>query len=119
MGFMTSDAIRVEALCKRFDGVVAVDTISFAVRRGGTTALLGGNGAGKTTTLSMLMGVLLPTSGSIEVLGENMLTHRHRALPRLNFSSLRCLSKPDSWRRCGPPPPTYGSPCSYSRWAAM
>jgi ABC-2 type transport system ATP-binding protein len=87
MGFMTSDAIRVEALCKRFDGVVAVDAISFAVRRGGTTALLGGNGAGKTTTLSMLMGVLLPSSGRIEVLGENMLTHRHRVLPRLNVSS--------------------------------
>ncbi|NIP72050.1 MAG: ATP-binding cassette domain-containing protein, partial [Gammaproteobacteria bacterium] len=47
----------------------AVDAVSFAVRRGSTTALLGGNGAGKTTTLSMLVGLLLPTAGRITVLG--------------------------------------------------
>jgi ABC-2 type transport system ATP-binding protein len=80
-------ALQVENLVKRFGEVSAVDNISFAVRRGGTTALLGGNGAGKTTTLSMLLGILLPTRGLIRVLGEDMLTHRHRVLPRVNFSS--------------------------------
>lgn len=84
---MTTNAIKVERLVKRFDSVTAVDSISFTVQTGGTTALLGGNGAGKTTTLSMLLGILLPSSGSIEVLGEDMLKHRARVLERLNFSS--------------------------------
>lgn len=79
--------IEVVALAKRFGQVTAVDGISFKVRRGVTTALLGGNGAGKTTTLAMLLGLLLPTSGSIRILGENMLQHRYRLLHRMNFSS--------------------------------
>jgi ABC-2 type transport system ATP-binding protein len=79
--------ITVRDLTKRFGDVVAVDALDFALPQGVTAALLGGNGAGKTTTLSMLLGLLLPSEGSIEILGENMLTHRHRVLPRLNFSS--------------------------------
>jgi ABC-2 type transport system ATP-binding protein len=77
----------VRALCKSYGDVEAVKGISFGVRRGTTTALLGGNGAGKTTTLSMLLGVLTPTSGAMTVLGEDMLTHRFRVLPRMNFTS--------------------------------
>lgn len=80
-------ALEVENLTKTFGAVTAVNGVSFAVPRGATTALLGGNGAGKTTTLSMLLGLLLPTSGSIRVLGEDMVRHRYRVLPRLNFSS--------------------------------
>jgi ABC-2 type transport system ATP-binding protein len=80
-------AIEVHGLTKRFAKALAVDGIDFSVRRGSTTALLGGNGAGKTTTLSMLLGLLLPTSGTIRVLGEDMLRHRYRVLPRMNFSS--------------------------------
>ncbi len=80
-------AIVVADLCKTYDAVEAVRGISFAVRRGTTTALLGGNGAGKTTTLSMLMGVLTPTAGSVSVLGEEMPRYRHRVLPRINFTS--------------------------------
>ena len=57
------------------------------MRRGATAALLGGNGAGKTTTLSMLLGLLLPTAGSIAIFGEDMMRHRYRVLPRMNFSS--------------------------------
>ena len=79
--------IEVDDLSKRFGQVNAVDNISFKVRRGITTALLGGNGAGKTTTLAMLLGLLLPTSGRIHILGENMLQHRYRLLHRMNFSS--------------------------------
>ncbi len=84
---MSPAAIEVENLEKRFGAVVAVDRIGFAVARGSVTGLLGGNGAGKTTTISMLLGLLVPSGGSIRVLGEDMIAHRHRALPRMNFSS--------------------------------
>lgn len=79
--------IEARDLSKVFDQVSAVNDISFQVRRGVTTALLGGNGAGKTTTLAMLLGLLLPTTGSIRILGEDMLQYRYRLLYRMNFSS--------------------------------
>ena len=84
---MSEPAIEVRDLTKRFGDVVAVEGLSFAVPAGTTAALLGGNGAGKTTTLSILLGLLLPTSGSVRVLGEDVLAHRFRILPRMNFSS--------------------------------
>jgi ABC-2 type transport system ATP-binding protein len=77
----------VDTLSKRFGDVVAVDAIDFTVAEGETVALLGGNGAGKTTTLSVLLGLLLPTSGTVTAFGEDMARHRHRVLPRMNFSS--------------------------------
>ena len=79
--------IEVRGLVKRFGATVAVGGIDFAVRTGATTALLGGNGAGKTTTLAMLLGLIVPSAGSIRILGEDMLRHRYRVLPRMNFSS--------------------------------
>ena len=82
-----ADAIRVERLSKDFDGIVAVEDLDFSVAAGGTLALLGGNGAGKTTTLSMLLGLVTPTAGRIEVLGADMLAERHAVLPLINFSS--------------------------------
>ncbi|MBL8806020.1 MAG: ABC transporter ATP-binding protein [Rhodospirillales bacterium] len=83
------DAIRVDGLTKRFraEGPPAVDAISFVVPRGRIVGLLGGNGAGKTTTISMLLGILVPSAGEIRILGHDMLRHRFRALPFLNFSS--------------------------------
>ena len=79
--------IQIESLRKHYGTVRAIDGISFSVQRGATCALLGGNGAGKTTTIAMLLGLLLPTSGDIWILGEEMPRHRQRVLPRLNFSS--------------------------------
>jgi len=85
---MASDlVIEVSNLTKIFGTLTAVDGIDFAVHRGVTTALLGGNGAGKTTTIAMLLGLLLPTSGSIRIFGEDMLHHRYKLLHRMNFSS--------------------------------
>jgi ABC-2 type transport system ATP-binding protein len=84
---MSDPVIKVEGLTKRYDKILAVDDIGFSVEAGSTTALLGGNGAGKTTTLSILLGLLLPTAGTIRVLGVDMVRHRYRALPRMNFSS--------------------------------
>lgn len=84
---MDDTVIKINGLTKRFGNVVAVDNVSFAVAPGVTTGLLGGNGAGKTTTIGMMLGLIVPSAGSIEILGEDMLRHRHRVLPRLNFSS--------------------------------
>lgn len=84
---MGDPVIRVTGLTKRFKETLAVDRIDFAVPKGATAALLGGNGAGKTTTLSMLLGLLTPTAGQVFVFGEDMLHHRYRVLPRMNFSS--------------------------------
>jgi len=84
---MPEPVILVDNLVKRYGTTLAVDGISFAVGRGVTTALLGGNGAGKTTTLAILLGLLLPTSGSVHIFGEDVLRHRYRVLPRINFST--------------------------------
>jgi ABC-2 type transport system ATP-binding protein len=86
-GGAAEPAVRVEGLTKRFGVVTAVDQLAFSVRRGSVCALLGGNGAGKTTTLSMLLGLLLPTAGSLRVLGVDVLRERYRVLPRMGFSS--------------------------------
>jgi ABC-2 type transport system ATP-binding protein len=84
---VSDPVIEATAVTKRFGETLAVDAVGFAVPRGVTAALLGGNGAGKTTTLSMLLGLLLPTAGHIRIFGEDMLRHRYRVLPRMNFSS--------------------------------
>ncbi|HSE79200.1 MAG TPA: ABC transporter ATP-binding protein [Alphaproteobacteria bacterium] len=84
---MPRSVIEVDNLTKRYGEVTAVDRVTFAVARGLTTGLLGGNGAGKTTTIAMLLGLLVPTAGAIRIFGEDILKHRFRVLPRLNFSS--------------------------------
>ena len=78
--------IEVRDLRKSYRHVEAVKGVSFGVRRGTTTALLGGNGAGKTTTLSMLLGVLTPTAGTIRILGQPVPEQRYRILSRINFT---------------------------------
>jgi len=84
---MDETVIRINDLSKSFGAVAAVQGVSFTLGRGQTAGLLGGNGAGKTTTIGMLLGLIVPSGGSVEILGEDMLRHRHRVLPRLNFSS--------------------------------
>ena len=81
------DAIAVSNLTKRYGKTLAVDRIDFTVPAGQTIGLLGGNGAGKTTTIAMLLGLLIPTEGTIHVLGHDMATDRFAALARMNFSS--------------------------------
>jgi ABC-2 type transport system ATP-binding protein len=81
------NVIEVHALTKRYGEVLAVNNIQLKVKRGQTVGLLGGNGAGKTTTIAMLLGLLLPTSGRITVLGHDIAKNRFAALERMNFSS--------------------------------
>jgi ABC-2 type transport system ATP-binding protein len=65
-----NDAIRIRNVTKRFNGVVAVDDLDLTVPQGSLYGFIGPNGSGKTTTLRMIMHILLPDSGEIEVLGE-------------------------------------------------
>jgi ABC-2 type transport system ATP-binding protein len=81
------DVIQVQGLTKRYDKVLAVDQLSFSVAAGQTIGLLGGNGAGKSTTIAMLLGLLIPTAGTMRVLGHDMASDRFAALQRMNFSS--------------------------------
>jgi ABC-2 type transport system ATP-binding protein len=64
------DAVLLERVTKRFDSIAAVSDLSLRVKQGAIFGLLGPNGAGKTTTLRMLMRVLIPDQGTIQVLGQ-------------------------------------------------
>jgi len=84
---MNERVIEVWELAKRFGDLVAVDRLSFEVRRGEIFGLLGPNGAGKTTTIQLLLGLTTPTSGSARVLGMDVTRDTRRVLQRVNFSS--------------------------------
>lgn len=83
--------LEVKNLTKRFGppagGFTAVDDISFSIKEGEIVGFLGRNGAGKTTTISMLMGLLTPTSGTITVFGKDLQKHREEILTQVNYSS--------------------------------
>jgi len=87
MSFMVNPALKVSQLTKRFGEFTAVDGVSFEIQPGEILGLLGPNGAGKTTTIQMLLGLVTPTSGSIEVFGLDLSTHREAILQHVNFSS--------------------------------
>jgi len=87
MDAQNAAAISVDRLAKLYKGVAAVDGISFRLTPGSITGLLGGNGAGKTTTIAMIMGLVIPTAGSVTVLGAQMPKERYRVLHRMNFES--------------------------------
>ncbi|MGZ4835584.1 MAG: ABC transporter ATP-binding protein, partial [Terriglobales bacterium] len=79
--------LSVTDLRKLYGSTVAVDNISFQVRRNEIVGLLGPNGAGKTTTISMVLGVLEPTSGTIVIEGVDIERRRTQALSRTNFAA--------------------------------
>jgi ABC-2 type transport system ATP-binding protein len=82
------DVLYVSKVRKSYGGTVAVDGISFGVRRNEIVGLLGPNGAGKTTTINMILGVLEPASGSIRIEGIDLAAHRRKALERTNFAAV-------------------------------
>ena len=71
---MAEIVVRTQYLTKQFGDFTAVDAVSFEIRAGEVIGYLGPNGSGKTTTIRMLLGLLLPTSGSAQVLGYDILT---------------------------------------------
>lgn len=75
--------IRTHGLTKRFGRVTAVDAVDLDVREGDIYGFLGANGSGKTTTVRMLVGLVLATSGGIEVLGETMPAAARDVLPQV------------------------------------
>jgi ABC-2 type transport system ATP-binding protein len=80
---MTAAVITTRGLVKRFGRLTAVDGIDLDVRAGDVYGFLGANGSGKTTTVRMLLGLVLPTSGEVELLGQRMPRAGRRVLPRV------------------------------------
>jgi ABC-2 type transport system ATP-binding protein len=78
----------VRSLRKQYGATVAVDEVSFSVARNEIVGLLGPNGAGKTTTINMVLGVLTPTSGTIQIEGVDLAAQRGRALAYTNFAAV-------------------------------
>jgi ABC-2 type transport system ATP-binding protein len=78
-----SAVIATRGLVKRFGKLRAVDGIDLDVREGDIYGFLGANGSGKTTTVRMLLGLVLPTSGEVDLLGARMPRGGRRVLPRV------------------------------------
>ena len=76
-------AVRTRGLTKRFGAQAAVDGIDLEVPAGAVYGFLGPNGSGKTTTIRMLLGLVHPTAGSLEVLGEPIPGRASEVLPRV------------------------------------
>lgn len=79
--------ISVEGLSRHFGAFIAVDQISFQVRRGEIFGLLGSNGAGKSTTFRMLCGLLPASAGKLSVAGVNLRTSAAKARARIGYMS--------------------------------
>ena len=84
---MTDVVVDAQGLQKTYKRTKAVDGVSITVRAGERVALLGPNGAGKTTTLFMLLGVLSPDAGTIDIVGERLPKGRSRAMRKVGFSA--------------------------------
>ncbi len=80
--------LSVQDLRKQYGDKTAVDGISFEVGRNEIVGLLGPNGAGKTTTISMVLGVLEPSSSTIRIEGVDLAKRRAQALANTNFAAV-------------------------------
>jgi len=83
-----NETLKVVGLVKEYGSFRAVNNITFAVNPGEIVGLLGPNGAGKTTTINMILGILEPTCGSIEILGKNLKEHRTEIVKQMNFAAV-------------------------------
>jgi ABC-2 type transport system ATP-binding protein len=80
-----TNLIEIDGLTKRFGDFVAVDNISFRIRRGEVLGFLGPNGAGKSTTMRMLAGFMIPTAGTARILGHDVQDDAVAARRQLGF----------------------------------
>ena len=87
-GAAAAPVLVVDGLRKRYGETPAVDGVTFRVAPGEIVGLLGPNGAGKTTTINMILGVLAPTSGTIQIDGLDLSRRRCDALQRTNFAAV-------------------------------
>ncbi|MEM3791452.1 MAG: ATP-binding cassette domain-containing protein [Candidatus Micrarchaeaceae archaeon] len=92
---MTENSIEVKNLKKAFGNFVAVDSISFSVKKGEIFGLLGPNGAGKTTTINMIIGIVKPTSGSILVEGIDAIKNSERVKELIGFMTQETIADSD------------------------
>ena len=83
-----SAILNVSELCKSYGALRAVDGVSFEVRPGEIVGMVGPNGAGKTTIINMVLGVLQPTAGCIQIEGLDVARNRSQALSRTNFAAV-------------------------------
>jgi ABC-type multidrug transport system ATPase subunit len=86
--------IEVKNLTKKFNQFTAVSNLSFTVQQGDVYGFLGQNGAGKSTTIRMLLSLIAPTAGSIELFGMNLQTHRNQILKNVGA----VIEKPDVYK---------------------
>jgi ABC-type multidrug transport system ATPase subunit len=92
---MSAEAIiKTNNLTKRFgaklSGILAVDNLDIEVHRGEVFGFLGPNASGKTTTIGMLLGLIAPTSGNIELFGEDTKNELPKLLKRVSaYSKVR------------------------------
>jgi len=89
-----SAIILVKNLSKRFRDVTAVEDLSFSVECGQVYGFLGQNGAGKSTTIRMLLTLISPTSGTIEIFGKDLQHHRREILRRVGA----IIERPDLYK---------------------
>jgi ABC-2 type transport system ATP-binding protein len=80
--------LKIEGLTKDYGSVRAVDKVSFSISSGKIVGLLGPNGAGKTTTINMILGILEPTQGAIEIFGKDLKEHRSKISRDINFAAV-------------------------------
>jgi len=80
--------LQVAAITKEYEQLRAVDHVSFTVKAGEIAGLLGPNGAGKTTIISMILGVLQPTSGTIIISGKDIAYDRAAVVNETNFAAV-------------------------------
>src|SRR4051812_38007370 len=88
------DVIIARHLYKHFKEVTAVEDLSFSVPAGKVYGFLGQNGAGKSTTIRMLLTLIEPTSGDIEIFGLNLKKHRKEILGKIGA----IVEKPDLYK---------------------
>ena len=84
---MKNCVVKVSNLVKIFDKRKIIKNISFDVSENSVVGILGKNGAGKTTLLGMLMGLILPSSGKIKILGKDLNKKKNEILKKINFQS--------------------------------